>query len=93
MDSKKSNNEGQFVKRAAEVQLGLWLGHLAKDTSLGTQSVRTRSQKAGGCENCHLYLSHLLVLPVGSKEGSSGNHFKSDCTVPRLLCRCRGLCL
>lgn len=71
MNSKKSNNEGQFVQRAAEVQLQLWLGTSAKDSSLGTQSVRTRSQKAGSCENYHLYLSHLLVLPVGSKEGNS----------------------
>lgn len=71
MNSKKSNNEGQFVKKAAKVWLGLWLGPSAKDSSLGTQSVRTRSQKAGSCENCHLYLSHLLLLPVGSKEGNS----------------------
>jgi len=36
MNSKKSNNEGQFVKTVAEVQLGLWLGRSAKDSSLGT---------------------------------------------------------
>ena len=76
MNSKKSNNEGQFVKRAAEVQLGLRLGPSAKDSSPGTESVRTRSQRAGSCENCLLYFSRLLVLPVGSKEGNSEKIFQ-----------------
>lgn len=69
MNSEKSKNEGQFVKRAAEVQLGLWLGPSAKDSSLGTV-LEPGFRRQVVCENCHLYLSHLLVLPVGNKEGN-----------------------